>query len=302
MQGAGIRPNVRTYTALVGALGRGGQWSRAQALLRCALPPPTAVSFCSASGCQCLAVVRRHAPRVLPFTTLKASPVVPACRDMRRGQPWGGGGGTEPNAYTYSALLKAMGEQVGGTRRPWQIASCSACHNLPVLRLSHVSHEGLNWSIIRGAGVLTSAAVSLQGKWQLAESVFEELEAEALGRQPPCGGAPAAQSGRQQQAAELATPPGGNLWTAAELSGALPAGLGSDFSGGGSGSGGAGSTASSPVPIAGATDFNPLEPYGLLPTTLAEQVRHCPAAIRTYTPKHAAGIPACMLGVVADRP
>ena len=36
MQGAGIRPNVRTYTALVGALGRGGQWARAQALLRCA--------------------------------------------------------------------------------------------------------------------------------------------------------------------------------------------------------------------------------------------------------------------------
>lgn len=34
MQSAGIRPNVRTYTALVGALGRGGQWARAQALLR----------------------------------------------------------------------------------------------------------------------------------------------------------------------------------------------------------------------------------------------------------------------------
>ena len=39
MQGAGIRPNVRTYTALVGALGRGGQWPRAQALLRCASRP-----------------------------------------------------------------------------------------------------------------------------------------------------------------------------------------------------------------------------------------------------------------------
>ncbi len=63
MHSAGIRPNVRTYTALVGALGRGGQWTRAQRLLR----------------------------------------------DMRRGQPWGG---TEPNAYTFSALLKTMGEQV----------------------------------------------------------------------------------------------------------------------------------------------------------------------------------------------
>jgi hypothetical protein len=125
--------------------------------------------------------------------------------------------------------------------------------------------------------------LSLQGKWQLAESVFEELEAEALGRQPPSGGAPAAQLGGQQ-AAELATPPGGNLWTAAELSGALPAGLGSDFSGGGSGSGGAGSTASSPVPIAGAADFNPLEPYGLLPTTLAEQVRPSLTATRICVP------------------
>ena len=34
MHGAGIRPNVRTYTALVAALGRGCQWGRAQRLLR----------------------------------------------------------------------------------------------------------------------------------------------------------------------------------------------------------------------------------------------------------------------------
>lgn len=36
--------------------------------------------------------------------------IVLVCRDMRRGQPWGGG--AEPNAYTYSVLLKAMGDQV----------------------------------------------------------------------------------------------------------------------------------------------------------------------------------------------
>lgn len=34
MLSAGIRPNVRTYTALVAALGRGSQWPRAQRLLR----------------------------------------------------------------------------------------------------------------------------------------------------------------------------------------------------------------------------------------------------------------------------
>lgn len=63
MHSAGIRPNVRTYTALVAALGRGRQWERARRLLG----------------------------------------------DMRRGCPWGG---AEPNAYTYSALLKCMGDQV----------------------------------------------------------------------------------------------------------------------------------------------------------------------------------------------
>jgi hypothetical protein len=45
---------------------------------------------------------------------------------MRRGQPWGGGG-TEPNAYTYSALLKAMGEQVGAARRPCACTEHKLC-------------------------------------------------------------------------------------------------------------------------------------------------------------------------------
>lgn len=128
--------------------------------------------------------------------------------------------------------------------------------------------------------MLTSLTSSTQGKWQLAESVFNELEAEALGHQLPSCSASSTQPGKSQ-AAQPANPasaaPGSNLWTAAELNGALPAGLGSDFSSGGGGSGSARSTASSPVPIAGAGDFNPLESYGLLPTTLAEQVRRPPA-------------------------
>lgn len=109
--------------------------------------------------------------------------------------------------------------------------------------------------------------------------MFEELEAEALGRSPSNGAS--SSSGDHKQSAELATPTtaaNSNLWTAAELNGALPAlptGLGFDFGGGGSDS--ARPTASSPVPIGrggGVDGFNPLEAYGLLPTTLAEQVRH----------------------------
>lgn len=53
-----MRPNVRTYTALVTALGNGGQWQRALDML---------------------AAMRREGP----------------------------GGHVEPNAYTFSALLKA---------------------------------------------------------------------------------------------------------------------------------------------------------------------------------------------------
>ncbi len=80
MHSAGIRPNVRTYTALVAALGRGGQWERARRLLG----------------------------------------------DMRRGCPWGG---AEPNAYTYSALLKCMGDQVRiGALRTIPIRSSKAAH------------------------------------------------------------------------------------------------------------------------------------------------------------------------------
>ena len=79
MHGAGIRPNVRTYTALVAALGRGGQWDRARRLLG----------------------------------------------DMRRGCPWGG---AEPNAYTYSALLKCMGDQVRiGALHPSQSGFVKLC-------------------------------------------------------------------------------------------------------------------------------------------------------------------------------
>ena len=52
-----MRPNVRTYTALVTALGNGGQWQRALDML---------------------AAMRREGP----------------------------GGHVEPNAYTFSALLK----------------------------------------------------------------------------------------------------------------------------------------------------------------------------------------------------
>lgn len=53
-----MRPNVRTYTSLVTALGNGGQWQRALDML---------------------AAMRREGP----------------------------GGHVEPNAYTFSALLKA---------------------------------------------------------------------------------------------------------------------------------------------------------------------------------------------------
>lgn len=105
--------------------------------------------------------------------------------------------------------------------------------------------------------------------------MFEELEAEALGRQP--SGGMSSSAGDHQQAVELATPPSavsGNLWTAAELNGALPAlptGLG-DFELSSGGDGAARPAASSAVPIGGSAGFNPLEAYGLLPTTLAEQV------------------------------
>lgn len=58
-----VKPNVRTYTALVTAMGNAQQWDRA------------------------LEIVRR----------------------MKAQAQWGG---CEPNAYTYSALLKTMGEQV----------------------------------------------------------------------------------------------------------------------------------------------------------------------------------------------
>jgi pentatricopeptide repeat protein len=81
MLSSGIRPNVRTYTAMIAALGRASQWTRAQRLLQ----------------------------------------------DMRRGAPWAG---AEPNAYTYSALLKSMGDQAGTLANAF---SCSAMwsYNLP---------------------------------------------------------------------------------------------------------------------------------------------------------------------------
>jgi len=128
--------------------------------------------------------------------------------------------------------------------------------------------------------------------------VFEELETEALGRLPysPHSGC---------DAAELATPPlpvtgnaaaAGNPWSAAELSGALPAlppslGAGSVsmasvpselngvWLGGGAAMGGAvsGSDESCDTAMRAGSPrnsgtFNPLEAYGLLPTSLAEQV------------------------------
>ena len=63
MLAAGIKPNVRTYTALMTAFSNAREWERARSLLR-----------------------SMHAQQ--------------------------GHAAVEPNAYTYSALIKAMGEQV----------------------------------------------------------------------------------------------------------------------------------------------------------------------------------------------
>lgn len=59
-----MKPNVRTFTALITAMGNDGQWERASATIR----------------------------------------------SMKNSGGWAQS--VEPNAYTYSALLKAMGEKV----------------------------------------------------------------------------------------------------------------------------------------------------------------------------------------------
>ena len=108
----------------------------------------------------------------------------------------------------------------------------------------------------------------LQGKWQLAESVFQELEAEALGHQPVSPASDAAAAAAELAALPVGHAAAGSLWSAAELSGALPALPPSfgDSVDAGLAFGGSGGRASMDV------GFNPLEAYGLLPTSLAEQV------------------------------
>ena len=126
--------------------------------------------------------------------------------------------------------------------------------------------------------------------------MFAELEAEALGRQPPSSNSDTRAETPLTPAASGACGRAGsfNPWASSHLDSvvpALPGGFlsvdsgdaicgpadmsGSDEScdtgvlfGGGSGSGGR-------SPRNGVGAFNPLESYGLLPTSLAEQVR-CP--------------------------
>ena len=249
MGSAGIKPNVRTYTALITALGNASEWDRALGLLR-------RMRACSAPG------------------------------------------GVEPNAYTYSALIKALGEQV-----TVPVHAFAAC--IPQVSVDHNLGEDLAQKLTRGLRCPCSLAIqqliphynkrvetgccccsrscmAVQGQWRLAEELFAELEAEIVSCCPPVVDGHAS----LQQAAVGSNPWGSDQGTAREMlasfsrtfrchgdaAGTAPADGGSADESGLSaqlsqmGLGLSDSSASHGRP------FDPLQPYGLLPSSLTQQV------------------------------
>jgi len=262
MAKAACRPTGHAFAAVISACAAGGEWRRGAALFdemrnRWGIKPD--VVSCTAlvtafgtdgqwSRAQQVVDWMHSAgirPNVRTYTALVAAlgrggqweRAQRLLSDMRRGFPWGG---AEPNAYTYSALLKSMGEQ---------------------------------------------------GRWELAEQVFSELEAEALGRSPSDPAQPDVVASTPTPAlysAPAAATPGsegpsnsGSLWGHASSSAlpSLPVGLrtlpdelsGSDMSASDECSTPMGTTATFRRSSSNGS-FNPLESYGLLPTSIAEQV------------------------------
>ena len=95
MLAAGVRPNVRTYTALLSAQAGARRWDLALDTLA---RMKGSTSALSSKG--------RLAAAAAAATSAPASP-----SDTAAAAAAAGATGVEPNAYTYSALIKAAGEQ-----------------------------------------------------------------------------------------------------------------------------------------------------------------------------------------------
>ena len=96
MLAADVRPDVVSCTALMTALGRVGQWERAE----------RTIAWMHRTGVR--PNVRTYTAYIAALGTAREwTRVANVLKSMRDGRS-----GVEPNAYTYAALLKVMGEQV----------------------------------------------------------------------------------------------------------------------------------------------------------------------------------------------
>lgn len=109
MLAAGVRPNVRTYTALLSAQAGARRWDLALDTLARMKGSSSSASgsgsgaFSSSRGGGRLAAVAAAATAASPSSTSSSDAAAAAAA--------AGATGVEPNAYTYSALIKAAGEQ-----------------------------------------------------------------------------------------------------------------------------------------------------------------------------------------------
>ena len=203
-----LTPTVHTYTAAMRAAASGGRWGEALAVwadLEAAGVRPTghayaaAISACAGAGEWRTAVDlfegmlgRGVKPDVVSCTALVgalgAAGQAPAAE---RVVAWMLGAGVRPNARTYSALLEAFGagrdwgravallgrmmEGVGGVPRAAAAEPACAALDPPL-------PAGLGLGVPPNAYTMSAflKAAGDQGRWELADAVFSDLEAAAL--------------------------------------------------------------------------------------------------------------------------
>jgi len=250
-----LAPTVHTYTAAMRAAASGGRWGDALAVwsdLEAAGVRPTghayaaAISACAGAGEWRRAVDlfegmlgRGVKPDVVSCTALVgalgAAGQAPAAE---RVVSWMLASGVRPNARTYSALLEAFGagrewgravallgrmmEGVGGAPRALAAEPAAAALDPPL-------PAGLGAGVPPNAYTMSAflKAAGDQGKWELADAVFTDLEAAAL--EASSGGGSSGGGGgadKNQRAASLVglitptptgeSPPGGLAAAVAE--------------------------------------------------------------------------------------
>lgn len=282
-----LTPSVHAYTAAMRAAAEGGSWQRALEMwddMSQAGCRPTGHAFAAViSACAAGGDWRRGAalfddmrnqwgikPDVVSCTALVTA--FGTDGQWSRAQQvidWMLSSGIRPNVRTYTALIAALGRASQWTRAQ---------------RLLQDMRRGAPWAGAEPNAYTYSALLKSmgdQGQWQLAEAVFGELEDEALlavdaANPPPNmnpastpfgtaadGSSPWSTSNIDITALPLLHLPSSSNTSIHKCTEArMPV---------------AGTNSSSNLSRASSTcSFNPLEVYGLIPTSLAEEVLDCP--------------------------